>query len=123
MVSSNVPPPQLWGGQHTEMFVNHVTVFSQSVTRIRLSHTILYHYQINRSSVECQKGAINIQYLSWSGVVTAQWIRLSTHKLEVPGSNPLATAVEPLGKALYPNYLVPQIGLFLKPLFPWFHSY
>ena len=43
MVSSNVPPPQLWGGQHTEMFVNHVTVFSQSVTRIRLSHTILIY--------------------------------------------------------------------------------
>ena len=40
--SSNVPSPQLWGGQHTEMFVNHVTVFSQSVTRIRLSHTIFY---------------------------------------------------------------------------------
>ena len=37
-----VPPPQLWGGQHTEMFVNHVTVFSQSVSHIRLSHTI-YH--------------------------------------------------------------------------------
>ena len=42
VVSINVPPPQLWAGQHAEMFVNHVTVFSQSVTRIRLSHTILY---------------------------------------------------------------------------------
>ena len=41
VVSINVPPPQLWGGQHTEMFVNHVTVFSQSVSHIRLSHTIL----------------------------------------------------------------------------------
>ena len=41
MVSINVPPPQLWGGQHTEMFVDHVTVFSQSVSHIRLSHTIL----------------------------------------------------------------------------------
>ena len=40
VVSINVPPPQLWGGQHTEMFVNHVTVFSQSVSHIRLSHTI-----------------------------------------------------------------------------------
>ena len=28
------------GGEHTEMFVNHVTVFSQSVSHIRLSHTI-----------------------------------------------------------------------------------
>ena len=43
MVSINVPPPQLWGGQHTEMFVNHVTVFSQSVTRNKLSHTILHN--------------------------------------------------------------------------------
>ena len=42
VVSINVPPPQLWGGQHTEMFVDHVTVFSQSVSHIRLSHTILY---------------------------------------------------------------------------------
>ena len=42
LVSINVPPPQLWGGQHTEMFVNHVTVFSQSVSHIRLSHTILF---------------------------------------------------------------------------------
>ena len=41
VVSINVPPPQLWGGQHTEMFVDHVTVFSQSVSHIRLSHTIL----------------------------------------------------------------------------------
>ena len=40
VVSINVPPPQLWGGQHTEMFVDHVTVFSQSVSHIRLSHTI-----------------------------------------------------------------------------------
>ena len=38
VVSINVPPPQLWGGQHTEMFVDHVTVFSQSVSHIRLSH-------------------------------------------------------------------------------------
>ena len=29
------------GSEHTEMFVNHVTVFSQSVSHIRLSHTIL----------------------------------------------------------------------------------
>ena len=50
MVSINVPPPQLWGGQHTEMFVNHVTVFSQSVTRIRLSHTI-YIYVFPKSQV------------------------------------------------------------------------
>ena len=28
------------GSEHTEMFVNHVTVFSQSVSHIRLSHTI-----------------------------------------------------------------------------------
>ena len=39
VVSISVPPPQLWGGQHTEMFVDHVTVFSQSVSHIRLSHT------------------------------------------------------------------------------------
>ena len=44
MVSINVPPPQLWGGQHTEMFVDHVTVFSQSVSHIRLSHTIFILY-------------------------------------------------------------------------------
>ena len=56
VVSTNVPPPQLWGGQHTEMFVNHVTVFSQSVSHIRLSHTILYRY-----------------WLGWSSNITFRW--------------------------------------------------
>ena len=41
VVSINVHPPQLWGGEHTELCFNHVTVFSQSVTRIRVSHIIL----------------------------------------------------------------------------------
>ena len=58
MVSINVPPPQLWGGQHTEMFVNHVTVFSQSVTRIKLSHTILCNSQCKRSE-PYGNGALN----------------------------------------------------------------
>ena len=57
MVSINVPPPQHWGGQHTEMFVNHVTVFSQSVTRIRLSHTIL----CNVCNMHC---IIHVQHIS-----------------------------------------------------------
>ena len=33
------------GGQHTEMFVDHVIVFSQSVSHIRLSHTIYCNSQ------------------------------------------------------------------------------
>ena len=42
VVSINVPPPQLWGGEHTKICFNHVSVLSQSVTRIRLSHTIFW---------------------------------------------------------------------------------
>ena len=37
----------------------------------------------------------------------AQWIRPWTLSCEVPGSNLLAVAVVPLGKALYPHCLVP----------------
>ena len=36
VVSINVPPPQLWGGEHSKLRFNHVRVFSQSVTCIRL---------------------------------------------------------------------------------------
>ena len=39
-----------------------------------------------------------------------QWIRPQTLNREVPASN-LAEAIVPLGKALYPHCLVPQIGL------------
>ena len=42
------------------------------------------------------------------GAVVAQWIRQQTLKCEIPGSNLLAAAVVPLGKAFYPQYLVPQ---------------
>ena len=38
----------------------------------------------------------------------AQWIRLLTLNREVPGSNLLAVAVVPLGRALYPHCLVPR---------------
>ena len=41
----------------------------------------------------------------------AQWIRPRTLNREVPGSNLLATAVVPFGKALYPHCLVPRKGL------------
>ena len=41
----------------------------------------------------------------------AQWIRPQTLNREVPGSNLLAAAVVPLGKALYPHCLVPRKGL------------
>ena len=41
----------------------------------------------------------------------AQWITSRTLKHEVPGSNLLAAAVVPLGKALYPHCLVPRKGL------------
>ena len=41
----------------------------------------------------------------------AQWIRPQTLNCEVPGSNLLAVAVVPLGKALYPHCLVPRKGL------------
>ena len=41
----------------------------------------------------------------------AQWIRPRTLSREVPGSNLLAAAAMPLGKALYPHYLVPRKGL------------
>ena len=40
------------------------------------------------------------------GAVVAQWIRPRTLNREVPGSNILAAAVVPLGKALYPHCLV-----------------
>ena len=43
--------------------------------------------------------------------VVAQWIRPQTLNREVPGSNLLAAAVVPLGKALYPHCLVPWKGL------------
>ena len=45
------------------------------------------------------------------GAVVAQWIRPRTINHEVPGSNLLAAAVVPLGKALYPHCLVPRKGL------------
>ena len=41
----------------------------------------------------------------------AQWIRPLTLNHEVTGSNLLAAAVVPLGKALYPHCLVPRKGL------------
>ena len=41
----------------------------------------------------------------------AQWIRPWTLNREVPGSNLLAAAVVPLGKALYPHCLVLWKGL------------
>ena len=42
----------------------------------------------------------------------AQWIRPRTlNYCEVSGSNLLAAAVVPLGKALYPHCLVPRKGL------------
>ena len=43
--------------------------------------------------------------------LVAQWIRPQTLSREVPGSNLLAAAVEPLGKALYPHCLVLRKGL------------
>ena len=46
-----------------------------------------------------------------SYLVVAQWIRPRTLNREVPGSNLLAAAVVPLGKALYPHCLVPRKGL------------
>ena len=46
----------------------------------------------------------------------AQWIRPWTLSHEVPGSNLLAAAVVPLGKALYPHCLVHWKGL--KPIGP-----
>ena len=45
------------------------------------------------------------------GAVVAQWIRPRTLNREVPSSNLLAAAEVPLGKALYPHYLVPRKGL------------
>ena len=44
------------------------------------------------------------------GAVVAQWIRPRTLNHEVPGSNLLAAAVVPLGKAHYPHCLVPRKG-------------
>ena len=41
----------------------------------------------------------------------AQWIRPQTLNRQVSGSNLLAVAVVPLGKALYPHCLVPRKGL------------
>ena len=44
------------------------------------------------------------------GAVAAQKIRPWTLNREVPGLNLLAVAVVPLGKALYPDCLVPRKG-------------
>ena len=41
----------------------------------------------------------------------AQWIRPWTLDREIHGSNLQAAAVVPLGKALYPDCLVPRKGL------------
>ena len=40
----------------------------------------------------------------------AQWIRPQTLNCELPGSNLLAAAVVPLGKALYHHCLIPRKG-------------
>ena len=45
----------------------------------------------------------DICFLSIFIAVVAQWIRPQTLNREVPGSNLLASAVVPLGKALYPH--------------------
>ena len=47
----------------------------------------------------------------YSAQYVAQWIRPRTLNGEVPNSNLLAAAVVPLGKALYPQCLVPRKGL------------
>ena len=49
--------------------------------------------------------------LNLRGAVVAQWIRPRTLNSKVPGSNLLAAAGVPLGKALYPHCLVPWKGL------------
>ena len=53
--------------------------------------------------------------------VVAQWIRPQPLNHEVPGSNLLAAAVVPLGKALYTHYLFPR--KYLKPLVSWLLAY
>ena len=68
VVSINVPPPQLWGGQHTEMFVDHVTVFSQSVSHIRLSHTI---YVAVTWSVSCSFSRI-LDCVAFTGLINVK---------------------------------------------------
>ena len=45
------------------------------------------------------------------GAVAAQWIRPQTLNREVLGSNLLAMALAPLGKALYHHCLVPHKAL------------
>ena len=40
----------------------------------------------------------------------AQWIRPQTRNREVPGSDLLAAAVVPLGRACYPLCVVPRKG-------------
>ena len=49
--------------------------------------------------------------LLYSRGVVAQWIRPRTLSREVPGSDFMAAAAVPLGKAPYLNYLVPRKGL------------
>ena len=46
--------------------------------------------------------ASSSQRWEWGAVVSAQWIIPRTLNREVPGSNLLAVAVVPLGRALYP---------------------
>ena len=57
----------------------------------------------------------------WEMHVIAKLNRLQRVNCEVPSSNLLAAAVEPLDKALYPHCLV--LGEYLKPLVPWLLAY
>ena len=59
---------------------------------------------------------VNLEELLW---LSGRRSQILNH--EVPGSNLLAAAVVPLGKALYPHCLVPRKDL--KPLVPWLLAY
>ena len=60
-------------------------------------------------------------FISEELVIVAQWIRPRTLNREVPGSNLLAAAVVPLGKALYILISLKPSPRWkdLKPLVPW----
>ena len=49
--------------------------------------------------------------MAYKAAIVAHWMRPQTLNHEVHGSNLLAAAVVPLGKAFYHHCLVPRIGL------------
>ena len=76
-----------------------------------LSHGMVHFLKIDFLKTNLPKLSCGFNISPGGGAVLAQWIRLQALNGEVPGSNLLAAAEVPLGKALYPHCLVPWNGL------------